>query len=133
MTMDADATIMSLKELAEIDQFHSKAEHILREARNYADSCEWDVAVRLSQEALELSIKSIFRFIGKAAPKDHDLEKHVYQIAMELKAYNVTASEVATMILGNATLNLWRLPSFYGDEKLHIGKLFGEKEVRLAV
>jgi len=125
--------ILTIRELQDIDQFYGKADPVLREARKYVESFDWDWAVRRSQEALELSIKSIFRFIRKDYPKDHDLEKHLYEIAKKLKEYDVTAEEVALMVLANATLTLWRLPAFYGDEKLHIGKLFSEKEARLAL
>jgi len=41
--------------------------------------------------------------------------------------------QVARLVLANAVLGLWRLPAFYGDEKLGVANLFEPKDAELAV
>jgi HEPN domain-containing protein len=124
---------LSYSELGEIDQLYSKANAIQEEARRQLASYSFDLAVRRSQEAIELHVKTIFRLIGKEYPKSHDVEKTVYEISMLLGDYRVSREEVARMVLANATVGLWRSPSFYGDERLGVAKLFRQKEVEVAV
>ncbi len=124
---------LSYKELGEIDQLYSKATSILNEAREQLRSYGCDLAVRRSQEAVELHIKTIFRFVGMEYPRSHDLEKMIYAICVLLGEYGVTREQVARMVLANSTVGLWRSPSFYGDETLGVAKLFRQKEAELAI
>lgn len=52
---------------------------------------------------------------------------------MLLSDYRVSREEVARMVLANATTELWRSPSFYGDERLGVARLFRQKEAEVAV
>jgi HEPN domain-containing protein len=131
--MKTEERKLSYKELSEIDQLYSKASSIHDEARRQLQSYSFDLAVRRSQEAVELHIKTIFRLIGKEYPKSHDLEKTIYEISILLSDYGVSREEVARMVLANTTMGLWRSPSFYGDEKLGVAKLFRQKEGEVAV
>jgi HEPN domain-containing protein len=106
---------------------------ILNEARERLRLYDADLAVRRSQEAAELHTKTIFRFIGREYPRTHDLEKTVYEISVLLQEYGVGPGEVARMVLANSTLAAWRLPAFYGDERLGVAKVFRQKEGEVGV
>lgn len=125
--------VLSYKELGGIDQLYSKANAVLDEARTQLASLSHDLAVRRAQEAVELYIKTIFRFTGTEYVKSHDLEKTIYEISRLLVKYDVTQEEVARMVLANLTMGVWRSPSFYGDERLGVAKLFRQKEAEVAV
>lgn len=131
--MSNEKRTLSYKELGEIDHLYSKANSIHDEARRQLQSYSFDLAVRRSQEAVELYIKTIFRLTGKEYPRSHDLEKTIYDISMLLGGYGVSREEVARMVLANTTMGLWRSPSFYGDEKLGVARLFRQKEGEVAL
>jgi HEPN domain-containing protein len=58
------ATPLTLPDLGEIDRLsYSKAETILDEARGRLKAFDYDLTVRRSQEAFELYLKSLFRFL----------------------------------------------------------------------
>src|SRR5712664_234464 len=111
---------LSYRDLGDIDHLYSKAGSVLDEARKQLSSFGHDLAVRRAQEAVELYIKTIFRFTGTEYPKSHDLEKTIYEVSRLLAEYDVTREEVARMVLANATMGVWRSPSFYGDERLGV-------------
>ncbi len=125
--------VLSYKELGEIDHLYSRANAVLDEARAQLRSFSHDLAVRRAQEAIELYIKTTFRFTGSEYPKSHDLEKTIYEVWQLLAEYGVTREEVARMVLANATMAVWRTPSFYGDERLGVAKLFREKEAEVGI
>ncbi len=125
--------VLSYDELGEIDQFHSKANALLHAAREQLDSFDYDFAVRRSQEAVELYIKTIFRFIGAEYPKSHDLETAFHDVSRLLITYEVGREKVARMVLANSTMGLWRSPSFYGDERLGVARVFRQKEAQVAI
>lgn len=54
-----EARSLTYRELSEIDQLYSKANAIQEEARRQLGSYSFDLAVRRSQEAIELHIKTI--------------------------------------------------------------------------
>ncbi|MGH9462684.1 MAG: HEPN domain-containing protein [Vicinamibacteria bacterium] len=128
-----DDRTLSYKELAEIDQLYSRANSIRSEAHTRVDSYAADLAVRRSQEAVEIYVKTIFRLIGKEYPRSHDLEKAIHEVCLLLDSFGVNRQEVARTVLANSTLVLWRAPSFYGDERLGVARVFGEKEAKAAV
>ncbi len=127
------ARVLSYKELGDIDQFHSRANAILNEAREQLRSFGHDLAVRRAQEAVELYLKTLFRFAGVEYPKTHDLEKSVYEISQILSGYDISRAEVARLVLANGTMSVWRSPSFYGDERLGVARVFRQKEAEVAV
>jgi len=117
----------------EADRLYWKACSVHREAEQNQKECNYDLCVRRCQEAVELYLKSLFLFLGKTYPKSHDVRDQVYEIFDLLKKYDVKRETVAKMVLANQVLNLWRNPSFYGDEKLGISGIFSEKEATLAL
>lgn len=125
---------LSLARLNDIDRMSfSKAGAILDEARSCLARFDHDLAVRRSQEAFELYLKSLFRFLQMEPPATHDLKKQIYQLSEAVVAYNINTHQVAQLVLANSMLDLWRSPAFYGDETLNVGNLFGTDEAKLAI
>jgi uncharacterized protein (UPF0335 family) len=102
--------------LAEISQDHSRS-----------------FILRRSQEAFELFLKTMFKFIGRDYPQKHDIAKEVYAVFDALKGYGFSAQKVAQIVHRNRTLGLWREKSFYGDEELGVASIFTEPESKLAL
>ena len=68
------STLLSLAALGEIDRLSFiKADTILDEARNRLKAFDYDLAVRRSQEAFELYLKSLFRFLPSAVTQNRPL------------------------------------------------------------
>ena len=124
---------LTLAALGEIDRLSFiKAGTILDEARNRLKIFDYDLTVRRSQEALELYLKSLFRFLQTEYPASHDLRKQIYELSEVLREFQITPQQVARLVLANKVLELWRSPAFYGDETLSVGSLFDSKEAELA-
>ena len=49
------------------------AARILKEARIHRQEGAWNLAIRRSQEVVELSLKGLLRFLGLEVPKVHDV------------------------------------------------------------
>ena len=79
------------------------------------------------------SLKSLFLLLQKEHPTTHDLKKQIYEPSGVLKEFQIMPQQVARLVLANAVLGLWRLPAFYGDEKLGVANLFEPKDAELAV
>ncbi len=128
------STPLTLAALGEIDRLSFfKASTILDEARNRHKAFDYDLAVRRSQEAFELYLKSLFRFLQTEYPASHDLGKQIYELTEALRQYHIDRRQVARLVLANSILELWRSPAFYGDEKLNVGGLFDAGQAALAV
>jgi HEPN domain-containing protein len=131
--------MLTFVEIHEIEQLsYFKANTILGEAQNYFRCFNYDLAVRRAQEAFELFLKSLFRFLQAEYPASHDLKKQIYEFTAAFKQHQIDPSQIgprqiARLALTNSMLDLWRLPAFYGDEKLNVGGLFEEGEAKLAV
>lgn len=123
---------MEIPELVEIDRQSAKARMILDEARRLK-ALDHDLAVRRSQEAFELYLKSLFRFLEADYPAAHDVGKQIYSLAKVLKRYQIDRRLAAVLVLANSTLAVWRSPAFYGDEKLNVGAIFNDAEAALAI
>jgi HEPN domain-containing protein len=123
---------LTLDQLAEIDHFVTKANTILQEARNHSKTFNYDLAVRRSQEALELYLKSLLLFLQREYPAAHDLKDQIYELSQVLTGFQITLQQVARLVLGSKVLGLWRLPAFYGDERLKVANLFDSREAELA-
>jgi len=117
----------------EIDKFYSKADSILSEAREHAKKLEYDLCVRRSQEAFELFLKTMFKFIEQEYPLKHDISGEIYGVFSALKRFGFLAQKVAQMVHRNHTLDLWRDKAFYGDEKLGVTSIFTEHESKAAL
>ena len=120
-------------QLAENNQHFAKANAVLGRARNNLNAFNYDLAIRRPQEAFELYLKSLFLLLQKEHPTTHDLKKQIYEPSRVLKEFQIMAQQVARCVLANAVLGLWRLPAFYGDEKLGVANLFEPKDAELAV
>ena len=132
--LNRQSSRLSLAALGEIDRLSFiKAGTILDEARNRLKAFDYDLVVRRSQEAFELYLKSLFRFLQTEYPASHDLTKQIYELSEALKEFQITPQQVARLVLANEVLKLWRLPAFYGDEKLNVGGLFDASEAALAL
>jgi HEPN domain-containing protein len=120
-------------DLLEIDGLFTKAGTILAEARSRLNAFDHDLAVRRAQESLELSLKSLFRFLQLDYPATHDVRKELYTLSETLKNYAIEKRQIARLVLAGSVLNLWRSPAFYGDETLNVGGIFDRQEAELAV
>jgi len=124
---------LSFPELWDIDHLFNKAGTVITEARNRLEAFDYDLAVRRSQESLELFLKSLFRFLQRPYPATHDLKKELYTLVEALKDYPLEKRQIARLVLAGSVLNLWRSPAFYGDETLNVGGLFDKREAELAI
>lgn len=124
---------LSFPELWDIDHLFNKAGTVITEARNRLEAFDYDLAVRRSQESLELFLKSLFRFLQRPYPATHDLKKELYTLVEALKDYPLEKRQIARLVLAGSVLNLWRSPAFYGDETLNVGGLFDKREADLAI
>jgi HEPN domain-containing protein len=132
--LKVSAVPLALPEIAEIDGLsYFKAGTILDEARSRLKAYDYDLGVRRSQEAFELYLKSLFRYLQAEYPASHDLKKQIYELTEALKQYQIDRRQIARLVLANSILDLWRSPAFYGDEKLNVGGLFNDVEATLAI
>lgn len=125
--------MITREKFTEIEKFYSKATSILGEAREHANKFNHDLCVRRSQEAFELHLKTMFKFIEKEYPQEHDISKEIYKVLDSLQKYGFTSQKIAQLVHRNHTLALWRDKSFYGDEKLDITSIFTEVEAKVAL
>jgi HEPN domain-containing protein len=134
--MSKNLTFTEMHEIEQLSYF--KANTILGEAQNYLGRFNYDLAVRRAQESFELFLKSLFRFLQAEYPASHDLKKQIYDLTAAFKQNQVDPNQIrdlqiARLVLANSMLDLWRLPAFYGDEKLNVGGIFEEGEAKLAL
>ena len=91
--------------------FLSDAEIILEESRFSLERGHWHRVVRKSQEATELAIKGLFKYLGLDYPKSHILGK---VIKKELGKHRLFDKEVLNQIAFiSDSLAFDREPSFY--------------------
>ena len=93
--------------------FLSDAQIILDEARPSFDREHWHRVVRKSQEATELAVKALFKYLGLEYPKSHVLGK---LIKKEIGGYKLLSDEELNKIAFiTDALAFDREPSFYGS------------------
>lgn len=93
--------------------FLKDAEIILEESRFSFEKGHWHRVVRKSQEATELAIKGLFKYLGLDYPKSHILGK---VIKKELGKYSLFNKETLKQIAFiSDALAFDREPSFYGS------------------
>jgi HEPN domain-containing protein len=124
---------MNQDEYWETDKFYSKANSVLSEARDHSKKYNYDLCVRRSQEAFELFLKTMFKFIEREYPQKHDIGAEIYSVFDALKRFGFSAQKVAQIVHRNRTLGLWRDKAFYGDEKLGVASIFTEQESKVAL
>jgi HEPN domain-containing protein len=129
--------VLTIAELNKIDQLSfDKTNKILSETQAYLRCFDCDLAVRRAQEAFELYLKGVFRFLQAEYPTIHDVKKEIYALTVAFKQHQleeIQTRQVARLVLANSVLHLWRLPAFYGDETLNVGSIFDESEAKLAL
>jgi HEPN domain-containing protein len=91
------------------------AGHILREARRYKEEGVLGLAIRRSQEVVELSLKGLLRFSGLEVPKIHDVGGFLRRHRDRLHPVLVEQLDSITKI--SRTLREEREIAFYGDEE----------------
>jgi HEPN domain-containing protein len=91
------------------------AAQILREAKRHHTGGAWSLAVRRSQEVVEISLKGVLRFLGLEVPKVHDVSGFLRRYKDRLPPPFVDNLDRITRI--SRTLREEREISFYGDEE----------------
>lgn len=106
--------------------FIKDAEIIIEEARFSFEKGHWHRVVRKSQEATELAIKGLFKYLGIEYPKSHILGK---VIKKELSKHQIFNKEVLNQIAFiSDSLAFDREPSFYGSINGTSASLLFDKE-----
>jgi HEPN domain-containing protein len=114
------------------EAFLSDAKIILEESRFSFEKGHWHRVIRKCQEATELGIKGLFRYLGIEYPKSHILGR---VIKKELNKYNLfSKEELGKIALISDTLAFDREPSFYGSpEGTPAAKLFDQDDAEEAI
>jgi hypothetical protein len=112
--------------------FLTDAEIILEESRFSLERGHWHRVVRKSQEATELAIKGLFKYLGLDYPKSHILGK---VIKKELGKHRLFDKEVLNQIAFiSDSLAFDREPSFYGSfNGLSASSLFDKDDAEEAL
>ncbi|MGQ9631119.1 MAG: HEPN domain-containing protein [bacterium] len=96
------------------ENYIRQAEYRLREVSNALKDEMWEVAVRQSQEAIELALKASLRYVGIEPPKWHDVGEIV---EAEVSRFPDWFKESVNDIIDvSRDLRSKRELSFYGDE-----------------
>jgi HEPN domain-containing protein len=100
----------------EIARSHLRqARLILAEAERYRRDGVWHLAVRRSQESVELALKSVLRGAGLEIPHVHDVSAFLVEHAGRLPA--ALGSSLERLVSVSRRLRREREVSFYGDEE----------------
>ena len=91
------------------------AGRILGEARRYQHEGVWGLAIRRSQEVVELCLKAVLRLLGLEVPKVHDVSGFLRRHGDRLPSQMSDRLDRITSI--SRTLREEREISFYGDEE----------------
>lgn len=95
-----------------------QATTILGEARRLAEQEVWHLAVRRSQEVVELATKALLRDLGVEVPHPHDVAPVLVTHADQLP--ELTKTELDTIRAVSRRLRLEREASFYGQEDIDV-------------
>ena len=112
--------------------FLSDAEVILAESRASFEQGHWHRVIRKCQEAVELAVKGVFKYLGIEYPKSHILGR---VIKRELSKYDLFDRDDLTKMAYIADyLALDREPSFYGSpEGIPASELFDKDDAEEAL
>lgn len=86
----------------------------VKDAREALDEKNYPYAVRLSQEAVELSLKAVLRLVGIEYPKIHDLSEILTNVQDRFPQW--FSKEIPFMAEASGNLAKKREISFYGGE-----------------
>ncbi|UCD83525.1 MAG: HEPN domain-containing protein [Deltaproteobacteria bacterium] len=110
-----------------------RAALILNEAKSHLAGKVWNLAVRRSQEAVEIALKGALRWAAIDVPKVHDVGELMKSLAERFpQDFSIKIErmcEISEKLAGE------RLVSFYGDEEEEKApeELYTEDEARKAV
>jgi HEPN domain-containing protein len=94
-----------------------RAERTLEEARNAIKNEVYSLAIRRSQETVELSLKAALRFLAIEYPKDHDVCDVLLMVKETRPLPNWFEERIESMASVSSDLARKRGPAFYGDER----------------
>jgi len=105
-----------------------RAEIILEEAGRLKEREIWNLAVRRSQEAVEMALKAALLWIGVQPPRLHDVGPSLREHASRFP--DPFASSISRLASISRSLRNEREKSFYGDEEsgLPPEQLYGEED-----
>lgn len=115
------------------DKSFKRAKVVLDEAEGLAAAGHWNLAVRRSQECVELALKGALLWAGIAVPRVHDVGPLLKQSADRYPAqFAVTIPQLASI---SRSLRAEREVSFYGDPESGIPPedLYGADDAREAL
>jgi HEPN domain-containing protein len=112
---------------------HGLAARILEEAKRYHRDGAWSLAIRRSQEVVELSLKGALRFLGLEVPRVHDLSGFLRRYRDRLPP--VLADNLDRITQISRTLREERETSLYGDEEAGFTpeELYTKKDAEKAI
>jgi len=107
----------------------SDAVIILDETQISLKLCHWHRVVRKCQEATELAIKGLFRYLGIEYPKSHLLGRVIKRELGKFRFLDI--DELNKMAFITDSLTFDREPSFYGSPNgMPASELFDEEDAR---
>lgn len=92
------------------------AEELLAEARQAAGRQSWNLAVRRSQEVVELTLKGLLSLLGADYPKAHDVGE-VFKSCVRERLPDVDVRSLDDAVKISADLARKRAPAFYFEEE----------------
>jgi HEPN domain-containing protein len=92
------------------------AEELLAEARQAAGRQSWNLAVRRSQEVVELTLKGVLSLLGADYPKTHDVGE-VFASCVRERLPDVDERALEDVVRVSADLARKRAPAFYFEEE----------------
>ena len=96
----------------------ARALRILREAEGHYEEEAWNLVVRRCQEAVELALKGVLRFVGLEVPRVHDVGVFLKRHGKRFRGR--MADELDRLASISRRLRAEREISFYGDEEVGI-------------
>ena len=94
-----------------------RAEMTLEEARKAIDNEVYSLAIRRSQETVELSLKAALRYLAIEYPRDHDVSEVLLRVKETRPLPNWFDEKIEFMASVSSDLARKRGPAFYGDER----------------
>ena len=92
-----------------------RARRCLREAELALSEGDYAGAVRRSQEALELALKAVLRYLAVEYPREHDVGMVLKQVSDRLPSY--VGEKLQEIVEISAELARVRGPALYGYER----------------
>ena len=112
--------------------FLSDAEIILEETSVSFEKGHWHRVVRKCQEATELTIKGLFKYLGIEYPKSHLLGRIVKKEISKYKLFS--REELNKMAFISDSLAFDREPSFYGSPQgIPASELFDKEDAEESI